>query len=416
MIREMMDYITKCDPEIGTAIEKEFNRQRRHIELIASENTVSQAVMLAGGTILTNKYAEGYPGRRYYGGCEEVDVVETIAIERAKKLFNAKFVNVQPHSGASANYAAFMVLTNPGDTVLGMNLDHGGHLTHGSAANFSGKYYNIVSYGVRADNQLIDYDEVAKIAKECKPKMIIAGASAYPRLIDFEKFSKIAKDVGASLFVDMAHICGLVSAGLHPDPVPYADIVTSTTHKTLRGTRGGIIMTNNEELAKKINSAVFPGAQGGPLMHIIAAKAIAFGEALRPDFKEYQHQVKANAKALSEALIKRGFNLVSGGTDNHLMLIDLRNFDVTGKDMEINLDLAHIATNKNKIPNDPQPASISSGIRIGTPAVTTRGFKEPEMDKLAELLFLAASDFDKNAEQIRGEVSILCDKFPLYEN
>ncbi|MCL2628542.1 MAG: serine hydroxymethyltransferase, partial [Oscillospiraceae bacterium] len=322
----------------------------------------------------------------------------------------------QPHSGASANYAAFMVLTNPGDTVLGMNLDHGGHLTHGSAANFSGKYYNIVSYGVRADNQLIDYDEVAKIAKECKPKMIIAGASAYPRLIDFEKFSKIAKDVGASLFVDMAHICGLVSAGLHPDPVPYADIVTSTTHKTLRGTRGGIIMTNNEELAKKINSAVFPGAQGGPLMHIIAAKAIAFGEALRPDFKEYQHQVKANAKALSEALIKRGFNLVSGGTDNHLMLIDLRNFDVTGKDMEINLDLAHIATNKNKIPNDPQPASISSGIRIGTPAVTTRGFKEPEMDKLAELLFLAASDFDKNAEQIRGEVSILCDKFPLYEN
>jgi len=416
MIREMMSYIKKDDPEVGAAIEKEFNRQRRHIELIASENVVSTPVMLAAGSILTNKYAEGYPGRRYYGGCEEVDVVETIAIERAKELFNAKFVNVQPHSGATANYAAFMVLTNPGDTVLGMNLDHGGHLTHGSKANFSGKYYNIVSYGVTPDTQVIDYDGLLKIAKECKPKMIIAGASAYPRTIDFKKFSEISKEVGATLLVDMAHICGLVATGLHPDPVPYADIVTSTTHKTLRGTRGGIIMTNDEELAKKINSAVFPGAQGGPLMHIIAAKAIAFGEALKPEFKEYQRQVLANAKTLANALRCYGFDLVSGGTDNHLMLIDLQKFNVTGKDMEINLDLVHIATNKNKIPNDPQPASVSSGIRIGTPAVTTRGFKETEMEKIAEFIYLTATDFDNKADYIRDEVGKLCDKFPLYEN
>jgi len=416
MIREMMEYLKKSDPEVGTAVEKEFNRQRRNIELIASENVVSTPVMLAAGTILTNKYAEGYPGRRYYGGCEEVDVVETIAIDRAKELFNAKFINVQPHSGASANYAAFMVLANPGDTVLGMNLDHGGHLTHGSAANFSGKYYNIVSYGVTPDTQVIDYNALLKTAKECKPKMIIAGASAYPRTIDFRKFREIADEVGATLLVDMAHICGLVVTGLHPDPVPYADIVTSTTHKTLRGTRGGIIMTNNEEIAKKVNSAVFPGAQGGPLMHIIAAKAVAFGEALKPEFKEYQRQILANAKTLANALRCYGFDLVSGGTDTHLMLIDLRKFNVTGKDMEINLDLAHIATNKNKIPNDPQPASISSGIRIGTPAVTTRGFKETEMEKIAEFIYLTATDFDAKADYIRDEVGKLCDKFPLYEN
>ncbi|MCL2080078.1 MAG: serine hydroxymethyltransferase [Oscillospiraceae bacterium] len=415
MIREMINRVVRDDPEVGTAIEGEFLRQQKHIELIASENTVSEAVLLAAGSVLTNKYAEGYPSRRYYGGCEQVDIVEDIAIARAKKLFNAKFVNVQPHSGAQANYAAFMVLTKPGDTVLGMNLDHGGHLTHGSAANYSGKYYNIVPYGVSPDTQTIDYDALLKTAKECKPKMIIAGASAYSRTIDFKKFSEIAKEVDAALMVDMAHICGLVAAGLHPDPVPYADIVTSTTHKTLRGTRGGVIMTNDAELAKKIDSAVFPGAQGGPLMHIIAAKAISFGEALKPEFKEYQKQVRSNADALANALTSRGFNLVSGGTDNHLMLLDLRNFNVTGKDMQINLDAVHIATNKNKIPYDPQPATITSGLRIGTPSVTTRGFKEAEMDTLAELIFLAASDFEANADRIRSEVTKLCDKFPLYE-
>jgi len=415
MINEMMAYILKRDEEVGSAIEREYARQRKHIELIASENIVSQAVLMAAGSILTNKYAEGYPGRRYYGGCEEVDVVENIAIERAKKLFGAKYVNVQSHSGASANFAAFMVLCKPGDTILGMNLDHGGHLTHGSSANFSGKYYNVVDYGVDPETQMIDYDEVLKKAKETKPKMIIAGASAYPRKIDFEKFSKIAKEVGASLLVDMAHICGLVAAGEHPDPVPYADIVTSTTHKTLRGTRGGIMMTNNEDIAKKINSAVFPGSQGGPLMHIIAAKAIAFGEALKPEFKSYQKKTLQNAKTLAKALMDRGFDLVSGGTDNHLMLVDLRKFNTTGKDMEENLDRVHIATNKNKIPNDPQPAKITSGLRIGTPAVTTRGFGEDEMNKIAELFLHTASDFDGKADYIRGEVETLCAKYPLYE-
>jgi glycine hydroxymethyltransferase len=410
-----MSYLSKYDPEIGKAIEREYDRQRNHIELIASENIVSEAVLLAAGSILTNKYAEGYPGRRYYGGCEEVDVGETIAIQRAKELFGANFVNVQPHSGASANYAAFMVLCKPGDTILGMNLDHGGHLTHGSRANFSGKYYNVIPYGVTADTQVIDYDELHRLATENKPAMIIAGGSAYPRIIDFKKFSEIAKEVGAYLLVDMAHICGLVAAGEHPDPLPYADIVTSTTHKTLRGTRGGIIMTNNEELEKKINSAVFPGAQGGPLMHIIAAKAITFGEALKPEFKEYQRKILANAKTLAAELLRFGFDLVSGGTDTHLMLVDLRKFNTTGKEMEEKLDSVHIATNKNKIPNDPQPASVTSGIRLGSPAVTSRGFGKTEMEKIAGLIHLTATDYEAKANHIRSEVNKLCEKYPLYD-
>jgi len=411
----MMSFISKYDPEVGEAIEREFIRQRRNIELIASENCVSEAVLLTAGTILTNKYAEGYPGRRFYGGCEEVDVSETIAISRAKELFGAKFANVQPHSGATANYAAYMVLCEPGDVVLGMNLDHGGHLTHGSPANFSGKYYKIVSYGVTPDTNLIDYDEVLRLAKESRPKMIVAGASAYPRVIDFKKFSEIAKEVGAYLMVDMAHICGLVAAGEHPSPVPYADIVASTTHKTLRGPRGGFILTNDEKLAKKIDSAVFPGAQGGPLMHVIAAKAVAFGEALKPEFKEYQRQIRNNAKSLADGLVRHGFDLVSGGTDNHLMLVDLRKFDTTGRDMEKLLDSVYITVNKNKIPNDPQPASVTSGIRLGAPAVTSRGFREEEMQKVAELIYLTASDHASNADYIRAEVNKLCEKYPLYE-
>ena len=415
MVREVVAFISRHDPEVGNTIEREFDRQRRNIELIASENSVSEAVMLAQGTILTNKYAEGYPGRRYYGGCEEVDIIESLAIDRAKELFGAEFVNVQSHSGASANFVAFMVLCKPGDTILGMNLDHGGHLTHGHPANFSGKYYNVAAYGVTPDTNLIDYDEVLRVAKECRPKMIIAGASAYPRKIDFKKFSEIAKEVGASLLVDMAHIAGLVAVGEHPDPLPYADIVTSTTHKTLRGPRGGIIMTNNEEIAKKIDSAVFPGAQGGPLMHVIAAKAVAFGEALKPDFKDYQLQTLKNANTLANEFIKQGFDLVSGGTDNHLMLVDLRNFNTTGKIMEERLDSVHITTNKNKIPNDPQPALITSGLRIGTPATTSRGFREDEMIKIAELIRIAATDFDAKADFIRDEVSDICDKFMTYD-
>ena len=414
MVREMMSLIAKHDPEIGMAIEKEFARQRRHIELIASENFVSEAVLAAAGSVLTNKYAEGYPGRRFYGGCEEVDVVESIAIRRACELFGAQFANVQLHSGATANYVAYMVLCDPGDTVLGMNLDHGGHLTHGSAANFSGKYYNIVSYGVTPDTNLIDYDEVLRLAKEHKPKMIVAGASAYPRVIDFKRFSEIAKEVGAYLFVDTAHISGLIAAGEHPNPLPYADIVTSTTHKTLRGPRGGFILTNNADLAKKIDSAVFPGAQGGPLMHIIAAKAIAFGEALKPEFKEYQRQIRKNAKTLAETLLEYGFDLVSGGTDNHLMLVDLRKFHTTGRDMEQMLDAVYITANKNKIPNDPQAAAITSGIRLGTPAVTSRGFLEDDMRKVAELIYLTASDYDSKTDHIRSEVTKLCEKYPLY--
>lgn len=415
MIKDTMAFITGYDPEVGVAVEKEYQRQRRNIELIASENCVSEAVLMAAGTVLTNKYAEGYPGHRYYGGCEEVDVVESIAIERAKKLFGANFVNVQPHSGVSANYAAYMVLTKPGDTILGMNLDHGGHLSHGSAANFSGKYYNIVSYGVTPDTNVIDYDQLRDTAKKCKPQMIIAGASAYPRIIDFKTFSEIAKEVGAYLMVDIAHVAGLVAAGEHPSPVPYADIVTTTTHKTLRGPRGGLIMTNDEALAKKINSAVFPGAQGGPLMHIVAAKAIAFGEALKPEFKVYQQQIRKNAKALAAELLRYGFDLVSGGTDNHLMLVDLRKFNTTGRDMEKLLDTVYITANKNKIPNDPQNASLTSGIRLGTPAVTGRGFKEEDMVKVAELIYLTASDYQNKADYIRGEVAKLTEKHPLYD-
>jgi len=410
-----MQFISNCDPEVGVSIEREFERQRRNIELIASENCVSEAVFLAQGTVLTNKYAEGYPGRRYYGGCEEVDVTESLAIERAKKLFGANYANVQPHSGASANFEAFMVLCKPGDTILGMNLDHGGHLTHGHPANFSGKYFNVHAYGVTPDTNLIDYDDVLRIAKECRPKMIIAGASAYPRKIDFKKFSEIAQEVGAYLLVDMAHIAGLVAVGEHPDPLPYADIVTSTTHKTLRGPRGGLILTNKEELAKKIDSAVFPGAQGGPLMHVIAAKAVAFGEALKPDFKDYQLRILENAKTLAKSFIKEGFDLVSGGTDNHLMLVDLRKFNTTGKDMEERLDHVHITTNKNKIPNDPQPATITSGLRIGTPAVTSRGFGEEEMIKIAELFRIVATEYESKIDYIRNEVSKMCDEYTLYD-
>jgi glycine hydroxymethyltransferase len=410
-----MAFISKYDPEVGAAVEKEYVRQRRNIELIASENCVSEAVLLTAGTVLTNKYAEGYPGHRYYGGCEEVDVVETIAIERAKKLFNVGYVNVQPHSGVSANYAAYMVLTKPGDTVMGMNLDHGGHLSHGSPANFSGKYYNIVSYGVTADTNLIDYDQLRDLAKKHQPKMIVCGASAYPRIIDFKTFGDIAKEVGASLMVDIAHIAGLVAAGEHPSPVPYADIVTTTTHKTMRGPRGGMLMTNDEAIAKKINSAVFPGSQGGPLMHIVAAKAVAFGEALKPEYKVYQQQIRKNAKTLAAELLRYGFDLVSGGTDNHLMLVDLRKFKTTGRDMEKLLDTVYITANKNKIPNDPENASLTSGIRLGTPAVTARGFKEEDMVKVAELIYLTASDYANKADYIRAEVNKLTAKHPLYE-
>jgi len=415
VIKDMMAYIAGYDPEVGAAVEREYARQRRNIELIASENFVSKAVLLAAGTVLTNKYAEGYPGHRYYGGCEEVDVVESIAIERAKALFGAKFANVQPHSGVSANYVAYMALTKPGDTVLGMNLDHGGHLSHGSPANFSGKYYNIVSYGVTPDTNLIDYDQVRELAKKHRPQMIIAGASAYPRVIDFKTFSEIAKEVGARLMVDIAHIAGLVAAGEHPSPMPYADIVTSTTHKTLRGPRGGLILTNDEAIAKKINSSVFPGAQGGPLMHIIAAKAVALGEALKPEFKTYQQQIRKNAKALAAELMRCGFDLVSGGTDNHLMLVDLRKFKTTGRDMEKLLDTVYITANKNKIPGDPENASLTSGIRLGTPAVTSRGFTEEDMVKVAELIYLTASDYMNKADYIRAEVGKLTAKHPLYD-
>ena len=415
MVKEMMSFISQSDPEVGAAIEKEYARQKRNIELIASENIVSPAVLAAAGSVLTNKYAEGYSGKRYYGGCECVDIAENIAIERAKKIFGANFANVQPHSGAQANYAAYMALCQPGDTVLGMNLDHGGHLTHGSSVNFSGKYYNIIPYGVTDDTNLIDYDELRRLALENKPKMIIAGASAYPRIIDFEKFSAIAKECGAYLMVDMAHIAGLVAAGLHPNPVPYADVVTTTTHKTLRGPRGGMILTNDEAIAKKINSAIFPGSQGGPLMHIIAAKAVAFGEALRPEFVEYQKQIVKNAAVLAEELKNYGFDLVSGGTDNHLMLVDLRKFSITGKEMEKRLDTVYITVNKNKIPNDPESPFVTSGIRIGTPAVTTRGFKEAEMKTIAKLVYLAATEFETKADEIRAEVGTLCTKFPIYE-
>ena len=413
MIKENMSFIKSMDPEVGEAIEKEYARQQRGLELIASENVVSPAVMAAMGTVLTNKYAEGYPGKRYYGGCECVDIAENIAIERACKLFGAEHANVQPHSGAQANTAVYQALIKPGDTVMGMNLAHGGHLTHGSPVNTSGLLYNFVPYGVEDDGK-IDYDKVEAIAKECKPKLIVAGASAYPRVIDFERFAKIAKEVGAYFMVDMAHIAGLVAAGLHPSPVPFADVVTTTTHKTLRGPRGGLILCR-EELAKQINKAIFPGTQGGPLMHIIASKAVCFGEALKPEFKAYQEQIVKNAKALSEALVAEGFDLVSGGTDNHLMLVDLRSMGITGKQLEKQLDEVYITVNKNAIPNDPESPFITSGVRIGTPAVTSRGLKEDDMRTIAHLIKLTATDFENSADYIRAEVTKICDKYPLYE-
>ena len=415
MVKEMLDYLLAQDPEVGKGIELELKRQQRNIELIASENIVSEAVLVAAGSVLTNKYAEGYSGKRYYGGCECIDIVETLAVERAKKLFGANFANVQAHAGANANHAVYVALCQPGDTVMGMNLDHGGHLSHGSPVNESGKNYNIVPYGLNPETEMIDYDELRRIALECRPKMIIAGASAYPRIIDFKKFREVADEAGAYLMVDMAHIAGLVAAGEHPSPMPYAHVVTTTTHKTLRGPRGGLILTNDEAIAKKINSAIFPGTQGGPLEHIIAAKAVAFGEALKPEFKAYQHQIVVNAKVLADELLRYGFDLVSGGTDNHLMLVDLRNFNVTGKEMEKRLDEVYITVNKNKIPNDPQPATLTSGIRVGTPAVTTRGFKEEDMKKVAELIYLAASDFEAKADYIRGEVDKLCSAHPIYQ-
>ena len=406
--------VRKIDAEVADAIEAEVNRQRNKIELIASENFVSNAVIEAMGTPLTNKYAEGYPGKRYYGGCENVDVVERLAIERAKELFGAEHANVQPHSGAQANMAVFFAVLNPGDTVLGMSLAHGGHLSHGSPVNMSGKYFNVVSYGVEEDTSVIDYDKIRELALECKPKLIVAGASAYPRTLDFEKFAAIAKEVGAYLMVDIAHISGLVAAGLHPSPVPYADFVTTTTHKTLRGPRGGLILCK-EEHAKAIDKAVFPGIQGGPLMHIIAAKAVCFKEALSDEFKTYQKNIASNAKALSEALIANGFDLVSGGTDNHLMLLDLRNLPITGKEAEHMLDEVGITANKNAIPFDPEKPFVTSGVRIGTPAVTSRGLKEEDMKEIAELIALTLKDFENSKEEVKARVQALCDKYPLYE-
>ena len=415
MVLEYMDFVSQHDPEVGAAIQAEYQRQCDNIELIASENIVSEAVLAAMGSVLTNKYAEGYPGKRYYGGCQCVDVAENLAIERACKLFGAKFANVQPHSGAQANYAVYMALCQPGDTVLGMNLDHGGHLTHGSPVNFSGKYFKMVSYGVNEETGVIDYDEVERIAHECKPRMIIAGASAYPRVIDFERFRAIADQVGAYLWVDMAHIAGLVAAGLHPSPVPYAHVTSTTTHKTLRGPRGGLLLTNDEDLAKKLNSAIFPGSQGGPLMHVIAAKAVALGEALTPGFKAYQQQIVKNSAALADGLTRRGMKLVSGGTDNHLSLIDLRDMgDLTGKELERRLDEVRITANKNKVPGDPRSPFQTSGLRVGSPAVTSRGFVEADMDQVAEYIMLAATDFEAKAEVIRAGVAELTAKYPIY--
>lgn len=415
MIQDSMAFIAQADPEVGASIWEEFARECRNIELIASENIVSEAVMLAMGSCLTNKYAEGYPGKRYYGGCYAVDVTEEIARQRACQLFGCNYANVQPHSGANANLAAFFALLQPGDTVLSMSLAHGGHLSHGSPVNISGKYFNIVSYGVEDDTEVIDYDKVLDIAKDCRPKLILAGASAYPRVLDFPKFREIADTVGAYLMVDMAHIAGLVAGGVHPSPIPYADVVTTTTHKTLRGPRGGLILCNDETIYKKINSAVFPGTQGGPLEHVIAAKAICLGEALKPEFKTYAGQVVKNAKVLSEELIKEGFRLVSGGTDNHLMLVDVRNFHITGKAFEHRLDEVQITVNKNAIPNDPEKPFVTSGIRVGTPAVTSRGFKESEMVRIAHWMGMIARDFEGSKDQVRTEVDSLCKEFPIYK-
>ena len=409
-----MSFLAKQDPNVKAVIDQELMRQRDKLEMIASENIVSQAVMEAQGSVLTNKYAEGYPGKRYYGGCEHVDVVETLAIERAKRLFGAEHANVQPHSGSQANFAVYFAMLKPGDTIVGMNLSHGGHLTHGSPVNVSGTYFNVVPYGVNAETQQIDYDEFRKIVLEAKPKLIIAGGSAYSRQIDFKKMADVAHEVGAIFMVDMAHFAGLVAAGLHPNPVEYADIVTTTTHKTLRGPRGGMILCK-EEYAKAINKAIFPGTQGGPLMHIIAAKAVCFGEALKPEFKTYQEQVVKNAKALAEAMLEEGFNLVSGGTDNHLILVDLQNMNITGKELQNRLDEVYITVNKNAVPNDPASPFVTSGVRIGTPAVTTRGLKEEDMKTIAKLIKMTITDFDTKADEIRAEVTKICDKYPLYE-
>ncbi len=409
-----LEHVKKTDPEVAAAIEKEIGRQRSKIELIASENFVSPAVMEAMGTPLTNKYAEGYPGKRYYGGCEYVDIIEDLARERAKKLFGAEFANVQPHSGAQANFAVFFAVMEPGDTYLGMNLAHGGHLSHGSPVNVSGKYFNVVPYGVDPVTHRIDYDALRQLAIENKPKLIIAGASAYAREIDFAKFREIADEVGAYLMVDMAHIAGLVAAGLHPSPVPYADFVTTTTHKTLRGPRGGLILCK-EKYAQMINKAVFPGNQGGPLMHVIAAKAVCFGEALKPEFKEYQQQIKKNAAALCDELMSLGIDIISGGTDNHLMLVDLSKKGLTGKEVEHNLDEVGITANKNTIPNDPQSPFVTSGVRLGAPAVTSRGFKEDDMREVAQIINMVITDFEANKEEAAKRVDALCKKYPLYE-
>ncbi|MDY3865389.1 MAG: serine hydroxymethyltransferase [Eubacteriales bacterium] len=414
MIYEDIQRLKALDSEIGDAIEQEYFREKNGIELIASENVVSEAVLLAAGSILTNKYAEGYPGHRYYGGCEKVDIVETLAQERAKKLFGAAYANVQPHSGSQANTAVYVALLQPGDTVLGMSLSEGGHLTHGSPVNLSGLYYHFIPYGLDPVTERIDYDRLEALAQEHKPKLIVAGASAYPRIIDFERIADIAHRVGAYLMVDMAHIAGLVAAGLHPSPLPFADVVTTTTHKTLRGPRGGLILTNSEDMAKKINKAIFPGIQGGPLLHIIAAKAVCFGEALTPSFAAYQQRIVDNAHTLGEALAQNGFRLVSGGTDNHLMLLDLRPFGLTGKEMEARLDACGITVNKNAIPNDPEKPFVTSGIRIGTPAVTTRGMGQEEMRTIAHLITRVATDFPAAQEDVRAQVAALCRAFPLF--
>ena len=410
-----IDFVNMYDPEVGSAMAEEQARQKRNLELIASENIVSPAVMAAMGSLLTNKYAEGYPGKHYYGGCFAVDKVEEIARKRACELFGAEHANVQPHSGAQANMAVYFAMLTPGDTVMGMNLNEGGHLTHGSPVNMSGKYFNFVPYGVDSETHRIDYDKVLEIAKECKPKMIVAGASAYPRIIDFAKFREIADEVGALLMVDMAHIAGLVAAGVHPNPVPYCDFVTTTTHKTLRGPRGGMILCK-EQYAKAIDKAIFPGTQGGPLMHIIAAKAVCLGEALKPEFKEYGKQIVKNCKALADGLVKRGCKLVSGGTDNHVLLMDLRDTGVTGKELEARLDDCYITVNKNTIPNEPLSPFVTSGVRIGTAAVTTRGLKEEDCDKIAEYITLVLNDYEGNKDKVRAGVEEICKKYPLYED
>lgn len=410
---ENIDFLKSYDPQVGQAMQQELDRQQQNIELIASENIVSEAVLKAMGSVLTNKYAEGYPGKRYYGGCQYVDIVENIAIERAKQVFGAEHVNVQPHSGAQANMAVYFAFLKPGDTIMGMNLAHGGHLTHGSPVNMSGSYFNVIPYGIDDETHRIDYDKLQAQAEECKPKMIVAGASAYPRIIDFERFAQIAHSVGALLMVDMAHIAGLVAAGLHPSPVPYADIVTTTTHKTLRGPRGGMILCK-EEYAKAIDKAVFPGTQGGPLMHVIAGKAVCLGEALKPEFKAYQQQVVKNAAALADCLMGYGFDLVSGGTDNHLMLVDLRKFHITGKELEHKLDEVRITANKNAIPNDPEKPFVTSGVRLGSPAVTSRGFVGEDMRIVGECIYETAKG-DVAPELIREKVSALCAKYPIYK-